>query len=384
MMETEVALALSARDWSDHLRRFIADHGGARVRVTALGPDDLVDESFDVLVIDDICSFLTPHLVAVVRSSGRAVIGVHDPEEFSDGRERLLECGVTDVVSAGALPDEFLEVIGRVADLTVPLEGESATRLPVPADATGTEAGRVIVVAGPGGGAGVTEVAIGLADAMRRSGGSIALVDGDDDAAAIAQRLGLGMHPNVRTAIDVIEQRSAPVQVALQDRSGISVMVGMPGAEGWAGVRPRQLIGVVDELVAAFDHVIVDAGNRSQARLGESGMIRALLDRAHLGICVAAPSPVGVARLLGWLSASPGLSASRWAVVVNRAPRDPYRRGEITQEIGRNYVPMSLEFFPDDTAVGAAAWDGVVVPRSRFRRSVDEWAVRLLPVEALS
>lgn len=382
MIETEVALALSARDWSDHLRRFIADHGGARVRVTALGPDDLVDESFDVLVIDDICSFLTPHLVEVVRSSGRAVIGVHDPEEFSDGRERLLECGVTDVIPAGALPDEFLEVIGRVADLTASFEGDAAAQLPAAADPTSAEAGRVIVVAGPGGGTGVTEVAIALADAMRRSGRSVALVDGDDEAAAIAQRLGLGMHPNVRTAVDLIEQRSAPMQLTLQNRSGIPVVVGMPGAEGWAGIRPRQLIGVVDELVAGFDLVVVDAGNRSGARLGGSGMTRALLDRADLGICVAAPSPVGVARLLEWLSEARGPTAIRWAVVVNRAPRDPYRRGEITQEISRSYVPMSLEFFPDDRAVGAAAWDGTVVARCRFRSSIDGWAVRLLPVVA--
>lgn len=242
----------------------------------------------------------------------------------------------------------------------------------------------MIVVAGPGGGTGVTEVAIALAHAMHRSGRSTCLVDGDDEGAAIAQRLGLGMHPNVRTAIDVIEQRSAPVQVTLQDRSGMPVMVGMPGAEGWAGVRPRDLIGVLDELAAVFDHVIVDAGNRSGSRLRESGMMRALLDRADLGICVAAPSPVGVARLLGWISDAPEPSGKRCAVVVNRAGRDPYRRGEITQEITRNHVPMSLEFFPADTAVGAAAWDGTIVPRGRFRRSVDEWAVRLLPVEARS
>lgn len=384
MIETELALALSARDWSDHLRRFIADHGGARVRVTALGPDDLVDESFDVLVIDDICSFLTPHLVEVVKASGRAVIGVHDPEEFSDGSERLFECGVTDVIPAGALPEEFLEVIGRVADLTAPIERESTPHRSTPSDATRAEAGRVIVVAGPGGGTGVTEVAIALADAMRRSGRAVALVDGDDEAAAMAQRLGLGMHPNVRTAIDVIEQRSAGVLTTLQDRSGIPVMVGMPGVDGWAGIRPRQLIGVVDELIAGFEHVIVDAGNRPGAWLAESGMVRALVDRADVGVCVAAPSPVGVARLLGWLSEARGSSTTRWGVVVNRAPRNPYRRGEITEEIARNYVPPFLEFLPEDAAVGAAAWDGTVVPRSRFRRSVDESAVRLLPAVARS
>lgn len=39
MIETELALAMSARNWADELHRFLADHGGARVRVTAMGPE---------------------------------------------------------------------------------------------------------------------------------------------------------------------------------------------------------------------------------------------------------------------------------------------------------------------------------------------------------
>ena len=35
MIEPELALALSAREWSDHLRRFLADHGGAHGQTVA-------------------------------------------------------------------------------------------------------------------------------------------------------------------------------------------------------------------------------------------------------------------------------------------------------------------------------------------------------------
>ena len=104
MPETELAIALSARDWPDRLRHFLADHGGARVRVAAMGPEDLLVEAYHILLIDDICSFLTPRLIDLVAQQGRVVLGVYDPAEFADGKDRLLECGVADVVEAGCPP----------------------------------------------------------------------------------------------------------------------------------------------------------------------------------------------------------------------------------------------------------------------------------------
>lgn len=39
--------------------------------------------------------------------AGRRVVGVYDPEECSDGKDRLLACDVTEVVEAGADPELF-------------------------------------------------------------------------------------------------------------------------------------------------------------------------------------------------------------------------------------------------------------------------------------
>ena len=62
----DIALAASARDWPDRLHRFLLDHGGGRVVDRIMTPDQATGSSFDVLLIDDVCSFLTPRLVSVL------------------------------------------------------------------------------------------------------------------------------------------------------------------------------------------------------------------------------------------------------------------------------------------------------------------------------
>ncbi|HSL25070.1 MAG TPA: hypothetical protein VLA54_02225, partial [Acidimicrobiia bacterium] len=91
MNEIEIALAVSAREWPDRIHRFLADHGGARVRAQILTPEDALAESYAILVIDDVSSFLTPRLVADLQLRRRLVLGVFDPADGPDGKERLRE-----------------------------------------------------------------------------------------------------------------------------------------------------------------------------------------------------------------------------------------------------------------------------------------------------
>ena len=117
MADIELALAASARPWAGSLHRFLADHGGARVRAIVMGPEEAVAESYDALIIDDVCSFLTPRLVDQVRRHGRLVVGVYDARDGADAKRRLLDCGVDDVIEADAGPEEFLDVVRAVLDL---------------------------------------------------------------------------------------------------------------------------------------------------------------------------------------------------------------------------------------------------------------------------
>jgi MinD-like ATPase involved in chromosome partitioning or flagellar assembly len=388
-METELAIALSARDWPDRLRRFLADHGGARVRVASMGPEDLLAESYDVLVIDDMCSFLTPRLVEMVNQRGRAVLGVYDPVEFADGKDRLIECGVSDVVESDAEADEFLEAIGRImsgrgAQPRVEhgvATAEGAVDTGVPA-APSTS---VLAVGGPSGGVGATEVAIALA-ARLATHGSTVLVEVDESAPSLAQRLGIPLFPNLRTAIDVLEHRSGSMDRVVHRVSGASfaVLPGLANVRDWTEVRPRQAVDLIRELALNYTHVVVNVGNRIEAEgfgdgQGRHGVSRAVVQSSDRLVAVGLGTPVGVARLLEWLSIADGLREHRRAdVLVNRAPSDQFRRAELLQEVGRTYSPASFGYLPEDPKLVAAGWDGSVAARGRFRKAVNRWTDRFV------
>ncbi len=385
MMETELALALSARNWSDDLHRFLADHGGARVRVTAMGPEDLFGEAFDVLLIDDICSFLTPRLVELIKASGREVVGVYDPSEFADGKDRLLECGVADVVEAGAHPDEFLRVIARVAEtVTTTQLAESIPDAPIP-EVLERRKQAIFAVGGPSGGTGTTEVAIGIAGRLGEVGRRVVLVDGDETNPSVAQRLGLPIHPNIRTAIDVLEHRTGPVSGVVHFVEPIAVVPGLPNVSDWSEVRPGQVVDLAAELTSLFDHVVFNVGSHLES-LGfggateRYGISRRLIQHADRVIAVGLPTPVGVSRLLGWLADADRLTGGAPVdVLINRSPRDQFRRGELVEEITRTYQPASFGFLPADDTVERAAWDGTLVGKGRFRKSLDRWVDRFVP-----
>ncbi|MGF1665273.1 MAG: hypothetical protein ACFCVC_03265 [Acidimicrobiia bacterium] len=387
-METELAIALSARDWPDRLRRFLADHGGARVRVAAMGPEDLLAESYDVLVIDDMCSFLTPRLVEMVNQRGRAVLGVYDPVEFADGKDRLIECGVSDVVESDAEAEEFLEVIGRImsgrAAQPIPESGSPPGERPADVETSVTSAS-VLAVGGPSGGVGATEVAIALA-ARLAGHGSTVLVEVDETAPSLAQRLGMPLFPNLRTAIDVLEHRSGSMERVMHRLPGVpfSVLPGLANTRDWTEVRPRQAVDLIRDLALTYTHVVINVGSRIEAESfgegqGRHAVSRAVVECSDRLVAVGVGTPVGVARLLEWLSIADGLRQHRRAdVLVNRAPSDQFRRAELLEEVSRTYAPASFGYLPEDPKLVAAGWDGSVPVRGRFRKAVDRWTDRFL------
>lgn len=382
-METELAIALSARDWPDRLRRFLADHGGARVRVAAMGPEDLLAESYEVLVIDDMCSFLTPRLVELVTSRGRAVLGVYDPVEFADGKDRLMECGVSDVVESDAEAEEFLEAIARIMDgRPVPSELEVfGVEPPRPATNASTPLTAIIAVGGPPGGVGATEVAITLASRLGRKSSTV-LVEVDETAPSLAQRLGLPLFPNIRTGIDVLEHRSGALERVLHrlPGEGFLVLPGLASVRDWTEVRPRQILDLIRELSLLHSYVVVNIGSRIEPEGFGEGQARYGVSRAVIGACdrlvaVGLGNPVGVARLLDWLSTVDTLLGDRRAdVLVNRAPSDQFRRSELVEEIGRTYPPATFAYLPDDARLAGTTWDGEIVAKGRFRKALDRWA----------
>lgn len=370
MNEIEVALAVSARVWPDRLHRFLADHGGARVRAQILAPEDALAESYEVLIVDDVSSFLTPRLVQELQRRQRMVLGVFDSADGQDGKERLRECGVDQVIESAASAEEFVVAVRALVALA-PYQRVHESREPEEV----TTGGRLIAVGGPPGGCGATEVAISIAARLSRSGPTV-VVDVDEVAPSVSQRLGLRLLPNLRTAIDLVQHRRGDLARSLQVIGDVSVLCGLTGERDWAEIRPIELRDVISELRGRFKYVVANVGPPLEGRGGfgdgeRLGLSRSVVAAADAVVIVGLGHPVSVSRTIAWSNAATSLNptAAR-SLVINRAPRSVYRQGEIRLEVTRA-TGLVVEFLPDDDRVEAASWVGKPVAAGKFRRAVD-------------
>ncbi len=370
-----MSLAISARDWPDRIHRFLADHGGARVRAQVLSAEDATTEAFQVLIIDDICSFLTPRLVEKMRRQRRMVLGVFDPIEAPDGKERLLECGVDLVIEADAEADEFVIALRTLAltEEPIPVEVEPAAAV--------RSKRNLYVVGGPPGGCGATELAVALTHRLSSRGPTV-VIDADEVSASLAQRLGLPMLPNLRSALDVLNHRPDTLRKTLISFDRFMVLTGLSGERDWMDIRPGQIGDLLAELCSQFQHVVVNCGSLLEqvgfADTGRFGITRQVVAMADCLVGVGLPTPVGITRLLTWAADSTELNSTAFMhLVVNRRPRSRYRRAEMMEEIDRAIPGAAISFLPEDPAVEAAAWKGSLVPSGLYVRTVRKLADRI-------
>jgi MinD superfamily P-loop ATPase len=374
--EPEVAIAFTADPWVELLHRHLTDHGGARVRSLVVESEGALDESYDVLLAGHRWSALTRALVADVRSRGRAVIGVFDPDEPA-GRHYLHSLGVDALIEADAGPDAFVRAIAAVA-------GRRNDRDHPTLAAPEPRSGRLVVVGGPPG-TGRTEIAIELTVALGRHMNAV-LLDADDFGPAVAQRLQLPLEPNLRTAIDAVEHaRGDLVRCFAGDRvSGLRAVCGLPNASSWSHVRPGEVVRVAERLTRETGVVIADIGGsiedvQTTAGRGRFATARAMLAEADvvLGVCDA--SPKGVGRLLAWIVDARNIAQSTpFVAVVNRAPSARFRRGELFEELTTTMPLHGVVFVPHDGRVTEAAWNGTTVARGPFTRALASLADKVL------
>lgn len=356
-MMAEIALAASAREWPDRLHRFLLDHGGARVVDRVMSAEQAQASRFDVLLIDDVCSFLTPRLVSLLKRSGSEVIGVFTPEDGSDAKRRLLECGISDVIETEAPPEEFIAKI----------EATLAHRLPVVDTELVASNTVAIAVTGPSAGVGITEVAMALAWSLAARKSTV-LLDLDPVWPSVAQRLGLGLHPNIRTAIDCAlhSPERLPQSVSRIDSLGV-----VGGRADFGQAAPISRHDVVSLLDCLGDHAAVVVADLGPLGDVEGGLIREF----DTVIAVGAPDPVGVTRFIktvGQLnSAHPGRSVLG---VVNMIGRGGFRGGEVALEIQRSFPDLPFVTLPYDPKVAEAAWDGRVATGRFYSKAVTAMA----------
>jgi MinD-like ATPase involved in chromosome partitioning or flagellar assembly len=392
MPEPEVALVFSPEAWVEGLHRHLTDHGGARVRQVIVDPSLAFDEEYGTLVVSHRWPGLTRTFVEAVHRRGRCLLGVFDPEEAA-GREFLGSLGVDRVVAADASMAEFVDAFAALApERQQPAPSVSALeaavggrRLPTTIANGGRSRSCRLLAVGGTPGAGATEVAIALSAASRRQGWRAVLVDADEVVPSIAQRLGLPIEPNLRSAIESVEYGMGDVEATIaQVARELDVLSGLPNVGAWSQLRPSEVLDVIEELARTRPLVIANVASRLED-VGRGGRSRYGISRAVVGeatdlIGVAPATPVGVTRLLGWVIDVRALNADATIhLAVNRAPRDAFRKAELEQEIRRTFDPASLVFLPHDPRVEAAAWSGTLVAYGPYARAVAELVTRVAP-----
>jgi MinD-like ATPase involved in chromosome partitioning or flagellar assembly len=234
-------------------------------------------------------------------------------------------------------------------------------------------------------GAGATELAIAFTAALGSQGGRAALVDADEVVPSIAQRLGLPIEPNLRSAIESVEYGMGDVDAAIvRAAHELDVLSGLPNVGAWSQVRPTEVLDVIEAVGRTRRYVIANVASRLEdvGRGGRSryGISRAVVCDASDVIGVAPATPVGVTRLLGWVAEVRALNAGvAIHLAINRAPRDAFRKAELEQEICRTFEPASLVFLPHDPRVETAAWSGTLVGYGPYAKAVAELTTKVAP-----
>lgn len=350
----EIAMAASAREWPDRLHRFLLDHGGGRIVDSLMSADQAMDAEFDVLLIDDVCSFLSPHLVTVLKRSGAEIVGVFAPEDGSDAKRRLLECGISDVIETGASPEEFLAKVSETLEHRIPI----AEHAPV---STSTLS---IAVTGPCEGVGMTEVALALACSLSAYLEAV-LVDMDPVWPSVAQRLDLAVHPNIRTAIDHAIHSPERLSEALHQVDGLKVVGGRADGGQSSPVSRHESVALFDALGSVVEVAVADLG---PLRHVDGGLVREF----DTVLVVGTGGPVGVARLTRTVGEVLAVHGSQSVLaVVNRPGPGAFRESETLRELQAVHATLPIVMLPFDSKLSDAAWDGELTMGRAFTRSVD-------------
>ena len=331
-----------------------------------------------------------PHsaLLVDVAASGfdRDLIGAADAARtpviaVSDGRDHRWspDLGVVAVLPAGFDRSQLLEVlsahgrpVGR-ADTLPPLLGDE----PLP-----QWRGRLVAVCGPGG-AGTSTIAIALAQGAGsdvRYGRRVVLADLAlrADQAVLHEAPDLG--PGLQELVDAHRRhRPSPDDVRaltfeVPERH-YQLLLGLRRPSAWSVLRPRATDAALDGLRQAFQLAVADITGDFEGE-ADGGSIdveernhlaRSAAGAADVVFVVGGPGLKGVhslGRLVTEVTAG-GVEASRVVPVVNRAPRHPRARAELSAALAvaaGTAGAVSGPVFVPERRVEEAIRDGTPLP----------------------
>jgi MinD-like ATPase involved in chromosome partitioning or flagellar assembly len=361
--------------------------------------------AFSAFVVDDLVPGLDRDLFEEAHEAGCAVIVV---DGGRTGR-RWSDLDVAAVLPADFDASTLLQVLDQVAQ---PVRGLATTAVAA-ADALSSPPsleepeGRLVVVTGAGG-TGASTVAMAVAQHAAGSGSAVladlslhaehAVLHGTPDVVpglselVEAHRLGVPSSESVRALTWQIGTR------------GYDLLLGLRRHRDWTALRQRAVAAALEGLRRSYDLVVADVdadleGERATGSLDveeRNALARAAVGAADLVVVVGTPEMKGIHALLRVVRdvVDHGVGASRVLPLVNRAPRGPRARAELTRTIaslagrdprlvvdqpthGRGALPGAV-FLPDRRNLDLTIRDVAHLPDA-WVRPVAAAALGLLP-----
>ena len=331
--------------------------------------------AFSALLVDGAVAGLDRDLIERTRAVGCSVIVVG--EERRDWRA----AGADGVVPALVDERDLIDVL-RVTSVPIGRADALATSAPPPI-APLTWHGRVAAVCGAGG-TGASTVAMALAQALAADGGNGGMIVLADLARPGEQAMLHDARDVVPGIEELVEAHRNGAPSASEVRShtflvesrGYSLLLGLRRARSWGALRPRAVQAAVAGLARSFRVVVCDcdADLEGEAEGGSvdvedrNAMARSATAAADVVFAVGLPGLKGVhslARVMTDLVAA-GVEGGRIVAVVNRAPRSPRSRAELSRAIAEltpaRRQGLATPVFLPEARVESALRDGARLP----------------------
>jgi len=297
--------------------------------------------AFSALVVDDLVPGLDRDLISLATEVGCSVIVVDSGR--APGRWRDL--GASATVPPDLDPQVLLQVLGQVAR---PVD-QSVMHATAPAvDAPQGFRGHLVAVTGAGG-TGRSTLAIGLAQCLADDPGSAGLVCLADLALDAEQAMLHGSPDVVPGLLELVDAHRLgdPTTEAIQgltwqiEARGYDLLLGLRRHRDWTALRPRAVAAALDGLRRSYRCVVADVdadleGERStgSADVEERNVLaRTAVSSADVVVIVGGPGMKGLHGLVRTTRdvLAHGVPTSRILPVVNRAPKGPRARAELTR-----------------------------------------------------
>ena len=300
---------------------------------------------FSALLIDDSLAGLDRDLVELARESGCAVIVV----DSGRSARQWGELGASAVLPHEFSRSELHQVLAQVATPILRNHPDGPTA--VAASGPSGYRGALVAVTGAGG-VGCSTVAMALAQGLAADPRYLDMVCLADLALDAEQAMLHGARDVVPGVVELTEaHRSGTPSIdevraltwRVNDR-GYQLLLGLRRHRDWTAVRPRAFSAGLDGLRRSFRVVVADVdadveGEQTSGSLDveeRNTMARVATTAADLIVVVGQPGMKGLHGLLRTTRdlLAHGIEGPRLLPLVNRAPRSPRARAELTAAFG--------------------------------------------------